>query len=74
MKKIQTIIHKNIGTIWETLSNNGTVATTYTSTFFRRQSGKLTEIGHELQGPGTRLLCLAICSFLPKNLRSEVLS
>ena len=51
------------------LPKNGTVPT-YTMHFFRRQSGKLTQIGHEPERLGTRQLRLTICSFQPKNLRS----
>ena len=43
----------------EMLSKNSTVPT-YTKHFFRRQSAKLTEIGHELEGLGTRLFWLLI--------------
>ena len=69
MKKIQTTIHKNIGTKWKYYQKTAQYQH-IPSTFFRRQSGKLTEIGHEPEDLGTRLLYIAICCFQPKNLRS----
>ena len=42
----------------------------YQALFFAVKVGKLTEIGQESEGLGTRLLCLAICSFQPNDLRS----
>ena len=57
----------------EMLLQNGTVPTC-TKDFFCRQSGKLTEIGHEPEGLGTRLLCLAIFPVQPKNLKFNLKS
>ena len=62
MKKIQTTIHKNIGTKWKYYQKTAQYQH-IPSTFFRRQSGKLTEIGHEPEGLGTRLHCSQFAAF-----------
>ena len=58
-EKISDNPHKNSETKWKCYQKTAQCQH-IPSTFFRRQSAKLTEIGHEPEGLGTRLLWLPI--------------